>query len=99
LSVAPVSKARTPDVLHTDILPHIKDMAESVARSLATELAERLTLHQKHYLTIKEAVQVSGLPGSYLRRKIKDNVLPAYRLGNGWRIRREDLATHSVSPA
>jgi excisionase family DNA binding protein len=96
-SVAPVSKARIPDVLHTDILPQLKDMAESVARSLATELAERLTLNQKYYLTIKEAVQVSGLPGSYLRRKIKDSALPAYRLGNGWRIRREDLATHAVS--
>jgi len=47
-------------------------------------------LDKKIYLTLSEAVQLSGLPRTHLRRCIADGSLPAKKLG-GWRIRRSDL--------
>jgi excisionase family DNA binding protein len=47
-------------------------------------------LDRKDYLSLKEAAVVSGLPRAYLKRKVKEGVLPAVKLP-AWRIRREDL--------
>jgi hypothetical protein len=48
-------------------------------------------LTEKFFLTLPEAVQLSGLPASYLKRLIAEGTLKAIRAG-GWRIRRADLA-------
>lgn len=50
-----------------------------------------VSLTDKVYLTIKEAVMLSGLPVGYLKAKMKDGSLPALKTGAGWRIKRADL--------
>ena len=47
-------------------------------------------LKDKLFLTVKEAVQFSGLPESTIRRLLRSGKLPGIKLG-GWRIRRADL--------
>lgn len=59
-------------------------------RSAAQRPAE-VSLTDKLYLTVKEAVLLSGLPLGYLRSKMKDGSLAALKTGAGWRIKRADL--------
>lgn len=59
-------------------------------RSAAQKPAD-VSLIDKLYLTVKEAVLLSGLPLGYLRAKMKDGSLAALKTGAGWRIKRADL--------
>jgi excisionase family DNA binding protein len=54
-------------------------------------------LHMKIFLTLPEAVAYSGLPKTYLEKKLKDNTIPAFKAG-GWRIKRIDLETYCGTP-
>ena len=47
-------------------------------------------LRDKLFLSVKEAVRFSGLPGSTIRRLLRSGKLPGVKAG-GWRIRRGDL--------
>src|SRR4051812_36175605 len=71
--------------------PPVRDMAELLAA-----LAPRLTIDKKLYLTLKEASEFSGLPITYLKRAIKEKLLPAVKIPH-YRIRRDDLEAHHVT--
>lgn len=71
------------------------DRADMMA-FLAALSPARMTVDKKLYLTLKEAVEYSGLPLTYLKRKIQENVIPAVKI-SGWRIRREDLERHNAA--
>ena len=50
---------------------------------------ERMVLHDKLYLNLKEAVQVSGLPRSFLRQ-IAPEI--GFKVGRSWRFPKSHLA-------
>jgi hypothetical protein len=82
------AEAQVPAVRPRASLPAVSQQRREVAEPAAEQLSE--LVHKLNY-TILEAVRVSGLPASYLRRQIHAGALPARKIG-GWRIRREDLA-------
>ncbi len=49
------------------------------------------SLPQRLFLTLREAVDYSGLPQGELLRAIKEGKLGARKTWKGWRIRRKDL--------
>ena len=53
-------------------------------------------LRDKFYLTLKEAAKLSGLPQTYLLRKVREGIINAVKVP-GWRIRREDLERHNAA--
>lgn len=69
-----------------------KDMAAFMTAFMA---ASPVLAEKKFYLSLKEASQLSGLPMSYLKRKITEGIVPAVKVP-GWRIRREDLARYDA---
>jgi excisionase family DNA binding protein len=71
-----------------------KDTRALSLRPLPARLAitQDVPLTEKFFLTLEEAVRLSGLPENYLKRLIANGKLEAIRSG-GWRIRRRDLAT------
>ncbi len=79
-----------PDGSHKALtIPNRQGVANLLA-SLATGNGARVELKDKFYLTLKEASELSGLPKSYLHRKIKEGTLPTLSAG-GYRIHRVDL--------
>jgi excisionase family DNA binding protein len=68
-------------------------MPDSDILPLLAKLTE--ALEKKLFLSLKEAARYSGLPQSYLQRRIKEGTLSAKKIG-GWRIRRNDLETMTL---
>jgi len=50
----------------------------------------------KLYLSLKESARFSGLPMSYLRRKVQEGAIPAVKLA-GWKIKRKDLERYDAA--
>ena len=51
----------------------------------------RVAVNEKFYLTLAEAVELSGLSRAFLLRQIKSGGLKAMK-DRGWKIRRSELA-------
>ncbi len=64
--------------------------AELLARLVAGVSSARVSVPQKIYLNLDEAVEYSGMPRAWLLRKIKSGELKAMKAG-GWKIRRSEL--------
>jgi len=50
----------------------------------------------KLWLSLKEAIRYSGLPGEYLRQKCEERAIDSFRRGR-WYIRRESLERHNAA--
>jgi len=68
------------------------DMATMAAAFMAASFSP----DKKFYLSLKEASGLSGLPQTYLRRKIAEGAIPAVKVP-GWRIRRVDLERYNAA--
>ncbi len=53
-------------------------------------------VERKLYVTLKEAVLLSGLPPFYIIEQVRTGGLPAVKVGRAWRIRSDDLRQHRV---
>ena len=95
LSPIPMKKAATETAITQRGLLPKPDRADTTA-FLAALSPSRLTVDKKLYLTLKEAAEYSGLPITYLKRKVQEKGIPAVKIG-GWRIRREDLERHNAA--
>jgi excisionase family DNA binding protein len=75
----------------------LTDIAKTVITETVTELAASSpwALQHKLYLTLDEAALLSGLPRSYLLRKVQEGIIPAAKI-KGWRIRRIDLERYNA---
>jgi excisionase family DNA binding protein len=75
----------------------LTDIAKTVITETVTELAASSpwALQHKLYLSLDEAALLSGLPRSYLLRRVKEGVIPAAKI-KGWRIRRVDLEHYNA---
>ena len=67
-----------------------EDPAEFLGQLAAAVAAPPLRLSEKLFLTLKEAATYSGMPRTWLLKKIKNDELKAIKAG-GWKIRRSDL--------
>jgi hypothetical protein len=75
----------------------LTDIAKTVITDAVTELAASSpwALQHKFYLTLDEAVLLSGLPEKFLLKRVQNGVIPAIKSG-GWRIRRVDLERYNA---
>ena len=48
----------------------------------------RLIINEKEYISVRDAVQETGLSASYITRRAKNGSIPSYRLGNIWLVDR-----------
>ncbi len=91
-TLAPKPVPRIPEVVRPQqsaIPTRALTVRQPVQGPLAREAPVRLT--EKFFLTLPEAVQLSGLPAAYLKRLIAERRLSTIKAG-GYRIRRADLA-------
>ncbi len=83
-----VAKSKN-DALAAALLKLLEAQAET-QRSIAAA-AERIPPNQKIWLTLKEAVALSGIPPKHLRILMLAEEFEAQRFGRSWRIHRESL--------
>jgi hypothetical protein len=83
---------------HGDMAPLIAALTDAFVAALSKvqtiQLPESRTAPpDKLWLSLKEAIKYSGLPGEYLRQKCEDHTIDSFRRGR-WYIRRESLERH-----
>jgi hypothetical protein len=70
------------------------ELGQGFAQALAAALqrsASGVRITERLYLSLSEAVELSGLPEEYLRERMRDGSLPSIETEDGLRIKRADL--------
>jgi excisionase family DNA binding protein len=96
-TVTPIALKGAPKKLLKEV-PNGAIVPSSARRDVAALMAglsQQVTLDKKFYLTLDEATQLSGLPKSFLIRKIREGLLPAVKAG-GYRVRRIHLEQYDA---
>src|SRR5262249_36763970 len=91
------TKTLTPIPMKRNGIPKFRQLVPTLRQlpMASASVAVSLSLNEKFYLTLKEAAFLSGLPLSYLRKKVQSQEIAAVKLA-GWRIHRDELRQHRV---
>ena len=94
----PVFDPKQVEELCTRTLTPIPLKTAAVVKRTPAEVPAPLfvPVHRKIFLSIKEAVALSGLPESYVRRGLRERTIPGAVVGGRWMVKRTALEQHEL---
>jgi excisionase family DNA binding protein len=97
----PVFDPQQVEALCTRTLTPIPLKTAGVVKRTPAEVPAPLfvPVHRKLFLSIKEAVALTGLPESYLRRNLREQKIPGAVVGGRWMVKRNALEQHELVPS